>query len=127
MASSAASIHFLSVNPQSLPHSKLNSGPTSLSLFCFPASSSVKRSLSLSCSVRNSLLGSRVLRNVAFSDQIEEVDDFEDEIPSGGGYSDEPSFSPELKLFVGNLPFSVESATLAGLFSQAGSVEMAEV
>ncbi|XP_019198942.1 PREDICTED: 29 kDa ribonucleoprotein A, chloroplastic-like [Ipomoea nil] len=123
MASSAASIHFLSVNPQSLPHSNLNRAPASLSLFSFP---SVKRSLSLSCSIRNS----RVVRNVAFSDQIQGVDDFEEETPSGGAsysYSNEPSFPPELKLFVGNLPFNVESATLAGLFSQAGSVEMAEV
>nr|GLL16561.1 29 kDa ribonucleoprotein A, chloroplastic-like [Ipomoea trifida] len=127
MASSAASIHFLCVNPQSLPHSKLNRSPVSLSLFSFP---SVNRSLSLSCSVRNSSLGSRVVRNVAFSDQVEEVDDLEEDIPSGGAsysYADEPSFPPELKLFVGNLPFNVESATLAGLFSKAGSVEMAEV
>lgn len=70
------------------------------------------------------------MRNVAFSDQVEEVDDLEEDIPSGGAsysYADEPSFPPELKLFVGNLPFNVESATLAGLFSKAGSVEMAEV
>jgi nucleolin len=36
-------------------------------------------------------------------------------------------FSEDLKLFVGNLPFSVDSAQLAGLFEQAGSVEMVEV
>lgn len=36
-------------------------------------------------------------------------------------------FSPELKLFVGNLPFSVDSAQLAGLFERAGNVEMVEV
>jgi len=38
-----------------------------------------------------------------------------------------PKFSPDLKLFVGNLPFSVDSATLAGLFERAGNVEMVEV
>jgi nucleolin len=36
-------------------------------------------------------------------------------------------FSEDMKLFVGNLPFSVDSAQLAGLFEQAGSVEMVEV
>ena len=36
-------------------------------------------------------------------------------------------FSEDLKLFVGNLPFNVDSAQLAGLFEQAGSVEMVEV
>ncbi|KAL5998617.1 RNA-binding protein cp29b, chloroplastic [Asimina triloba] len=36
-------------------------------------------------------------------------------------------FPPELKLFVGNLPFSVNSAQLAELFVQAGAVEKVEV
>ncbi|KAF0906886.1 hypothetical protein E2562_013277 [Oryza meyeriana var. granulata] len=36
-------------------------------------------------------------------------------------------FGEDLKVFVGNLPFSVDSAQLAGLFEQAGSVEMVEV
>ncbi|XP_066387867.1 RNA-binding protein CP29B, chloroplastic-like [Miscanthus floridulus] len=36
-------------------------------------------------------------------------------------------FSENLRVFVGNLPFSVDSAQLAGLFEQAGSVEMVEV
>lgn len=44
-----------------------------------------------------------------------------------GGEEEEPRFSPELKLFVGNLPFSVDSAELAELFSPAGTVEMVEV
>ena len=39
----------------------------------------------------------------------------------------EPTFSPDLKLFVGNLPFSVDSAQLAGLFESVGNVEMVEV
>lgn len=37
------------------------------------------------------------------------------------------SFSPDLKIFVGNLPFSCDSATLAGLFESSGNVEMVEV
>ncbi|CAL4914620.1 unnamed protein product [Urochloa decumbens] len=42
-----------------------------------------------------------------------------------GGEGEE--FSADLRIFVGNLPFSVDSAQLAGLFEQAGSVEMVEV
>ncbi|KAI4341938.1 hypothetical protein MLD38_026607 [Melastoma candidum] len=52
------------------------------------------------------------------------VDTEEEEDISDGG---DPSFSPDLKLFVGNLPFSVDSAQLAGLFENAGNVEMVEV
>lgn len=37
------------------------------------------------------------------------------------------SFSPDLKLFVGNLSFTVDSAQLAQLFESAGNVEMVEV
>ncbi|CAN6289307.1 unnamed protein product [Urochloa humidicola] len=40
---------------------------------------------------------------------------------------EEEEFSADLRIFVGNLPFSVDSAQLAGLFEQAGSVEMVEV
>ncbi|WZY73461.1 hypothetical protein YC2023_005701 [Brassica napus] len=36
------------------------------------------------------------------------------------------SFSSELKLFVGNLPFNVDSAQVAQLFESAGNVEMVE-
>ncbi|KAF2555254.1 hypothetical protein F2Q68_00017488 [Brassica cretica] len=36
------------------------------------------------------------------------------------------SFSSDLKLFVGNLPFNVDSAQVAQLFKSAGNVEMAE-
>ncbi|CAN6909522.1 unnamed protein product, partial [Brassica oleracea] len=37
------------------------------------------------------------------------------------------SFSSDFKLFVGNLPFNVDSAQVAQLFESAGNVEMAEV
>uniref|UniRef100_J3MN93 RRM domain-containing protein n=1 Tax=Oryza brachyantha TaxID=4533 RepID=J3MN93_ORYBR len=46
---------------------------------------------------------------------------------SQGGEESEGEFAEDLKVFVGNLPFSVDSAQLAGLFEQAGSVEMVEV
>ena len=53
------------------------------------------------------------------------------EISEVGGEEEEPareaSFSPDLKIFVGNLPFSCDSATLAGLFESSGNVEMVEV
>ena len=39
----------------------------------------------------------------------------------------ERNFSPDLKLFVGNLPFSVDSAKLVDIFGRAGNVEMVEV
>ncbi|KAL6878283.1 hypothetical protein ACP4OV_012453 [Aristida adscensionis] len=39
----------------------------------------------------------------------------------------EGELSEDLRVFVGNLPFSVDSAQLAGLFEQAGSVEMVEI
>lgn len=50
--------------------------------------------------------------------------DQEEELLSDG---DQIRFSPDLKLFVGNLPFNVDSAQLAGLFESAGNVEMVEV
>ncbi|KAI4349144.1 hypothetical protein L6164_009776 [Bauhinia variegata] len=65
-------------------------------------------------------LSSRFIRNVTLSSEFDQ----EEEVLSDG---DEPSFSPDLKLFVGNLPFSVDSAQLADLFGNAGNVEMVEV
>lgn len=54
------------------------------------------------------------------SSDLDKEEDFE--------FSDaQAGFSPDLKLFVGNLPFGVDSSQLAGLFQQAGNVEMVEV
>lgn len=130
MASSASSLHFLSLTPQTLSLSK----PTSanLTLLAFPPSSS-SSSLKLSSYTNSawffepSSISSRFGRNVALStdfDQIESVDEDEEGVLSD---ESEPSFSADLKLFVGNLPFSVDSAALAGLFERAGNVEMVEV
>lgn len=63
---------------------------------------------------------SNFVRRVAVSS---ELDQDEDTFSDG----DSPSFSPDLKLFVGNLPFSVDSAQLAELFESAGNVEVVEV
>nr|GMC86362.1 29 kDa ribonucleoprotein A, chloroplastic [Ipomoea batatas] len=138
MATSATSLHFLSLTPQSLSFSKPNATPAaSLSLFSLPSSS---RALKLSSSSPftfsarhfDSTFGSRFVRGVALSsefDQIEEVEDEDEGVPSDGGssYPDEHGFSPDLKLFVGNLPYNIDSAALAGLFQQPGNVEMVEV
>ncbi|RVW30158.1 31 kDa ribonucleoprotein, chloroplastic [Vitis vinifera] len=109
----------------SLPKTLAISKPTSVSFFSLPFScSSLKlhsNSISLSPSTRGFLtLSSRFVRNVAVSSDYEQDED----VLSDEG---EPSFSPDLKLFVGNLPFNVDSAGLAGLFEQAGNVEMVEV
>ncbi|XP_010312344.1 29 kDa ribonucleoprotein B, chloroplastic [Solanum lycopersicum] len=125
MASSVSSLQFLFVTPQTLSSLKPNSTPTSFSFFSLPSSS---LNLSLSSSTPSSFIrpfesssfGSRFIRNVALS----EFDQLEDDV---GEVEEEPNFSPDLKLFVGNLPFSVDSATLAELFERAGNVEMVEV
>lgn len=63
------------------------------------------------------------VRNVVVSSDLEEelLSDEDEDEPEA-----EASFSPDLKLFVGNLPFSVDSSQLAGLFEGAGNVEMVE-
>ncbi|KAK4432449.1 ribonucleoprotein A, chloroplastic [Sesamum alatum] len=126
----AASLHFLSLTPQtlSLHHSSSSSSAASASLFT-PSSLKPLTKLVLPLSSVNSYAHrtSRFVRNVAVSSELdEEVEDEEDGTLDFSG-SEEPSFSPDLKLFVGNLPFSVDSAGLAGLFEQAGNVEMVEV
>ncbi|KAH0720708.1 hypothetical protein KY285_005579 [Solanum tuberosum] len=125
MASSVSSLQFLFVTPQTLSSLKPNSAPTSFSFFSLPSSS---LNLSLSSSTPSSSIkpfesssfGSRFVRNVALT----EFDQLEDDV---GEVEEEPNFSPDLKLFVGNLPFSVDSAALAELFERAGNVEMVEV
>lgn len=56
-----------------------------------------------------------------------EVDEEEEEEEEEEYSRSQTNFSPDLKLFVGNLPFDVDSSALAGLFEQAGNVEMVEV
>lgn len=131
MASSSSSLHFLSLTPQTLP--KPTSQTTSISFFSLP-SSSLNLSLSSSSTPRY-FESSRFVRKVTLSDfdQIEEVGAGDDEEEEEGGLSDEGASyqernaNPDLKIFVGNLPFSVDSAYLAELFERAGDVEMVEV
>ncbi|XVE96700.1 hypothetical protein REPUB_Repub02eG0245400 [Reevesia pubescens] len=97
----------------SLSH-KLHAKP----LFC-----SALRSFELLTKKSSSLSGSKFVRNVSVSSEYGQEEDL---FGSDDG-EEAPSFSPDLKLFVGNLPFSVDSAQLAGLFGSAGNVEMVEV
>ncbi|KAG9445626.1 hypothetical protein H6P81_011754 [Aristolochia fimbriata] len=66
------------------------------------------------------IFSSGFVRNVLVSSEFEQGE-------VSGAEEEQVSFSPDLKLFVGNLPFSVDSSVLAGLFERAGNVEMVEV
>ncbi|GFP84983.1 RNA-binding protein cp31b chloroplastic [Phtheirospermum japonicum] len=61
--------------------------------------------------------------------QQEEEEEEEEESDAGGGSEEEsfPEPPEEAKLFVGNLPYDVDSGQLAKLFDQAGVVEISEV
>ncbi|XP_048552859.1 29 kDa ribonucleoprotein A, chloroplastic-like [Triticum urartu] len=71
----------------------------------------------------------RLLLPVAMAVSSEfEMEDAEGEPSEGeGGGDSKAEYSEDLKAFVGNLPFTIDSAQLAGLFEQAGSVEMVEI
>ncbi|CAG7874368.1 unnamed protein product [Brassica rapa] len=123
MAASASSLALSTFNPNSLPFSV--SRPSSL----LPPSVSFKLNsvFSSSSSAKCTSPASRFLRNVAVTEDfsVEEEDgSFADDAPPP---PQEQSFSADLKLFVGNLPFNVDSAQLAQLFESAGNVEMVEV
>ncbi|KAK3008358.1 hypothetical protein RJ639_014886, partial [Escallonia herrerae] len=120
-SSAASSLHFLSLNPKTL------SKPSITTLSLFPSSlkpcpklTHLSFSLPTSTKLSQTSSSSRFLRTVAVSSDF----DLDEDVLSD---SDERSFSPDLKLFVGNLPFNVDSAALAGLFGRAGNVEMVEV
>ncbi|XP_038905951.1 29 kDa ribonucleoprotein A, chloroplastic [Benincasa hispida] len=99
-------IKLFSLNPSS---TRLLSNPSSIS-------SVVLRSQRVSPP-----FSSRFVRNVAVSS------DYDQEEDTLEADANEASYAPDLKLFVGNLPFSVDSAQLAGLFESAGQVERVEV
>ncbi|XP_074276205.1 RNA-binding protein CP29B, chloroplastic-like [Silene latifolia] len=105
---STTSLLMSSITPKSHTFSKLHtsfflSKPTSSNTVSFPTSTR-----------RVDPLSTRFVRNVAVSNEY-------------GQQEREQQFSPDLKLFVGNLPFNVDSSELAGLFGNAGTVEMVEV
>ncbi|KAJ0262207.1 RNA-binding protein CP29B [Hirschfeldia incana] len=122
MAASASSLALSTFNPKALPLSvsRLASAPLLPPSLSFKLNS---QSISLSISA-----ASRFVRNVAVTDDfsVEEEDGvFSDD--NAAPPQQEQSFSADLKLFVGNLPFNVDSAQLAQLFESAGNVEMVEV
>jgi RNA recognition motif-containing protein len=120
-ATSASSLVLPSLNHPNTIKS-FYSKPTSLSFLSLSSTSSIKpASLFLSFQQKQQQpLSSRFLKSVAISSEFGQEEDV-------FGDGDEPSFSPDLQLFVGNLPFNVNSAQLADLFKSAGNVEMVEV
>eukprot|EP00262_Sarcandra_glabra_P003332 TRINITY_DN1398_c4_g1_i1.p1 TRINITY_DN1398_c4_g1~~TRINITY_DN1398_c4_g1_i1.p1 ORF type:complete len:289 (+),score=52.40 TRINITY_DN1398_c4_g1_i1:32-868(+) len=90
----------------------------SIKTISFPSFSSSSSSFSLSKTPSH--FSTIFTRNASFSTDF----GAEEEVASEG---EEANFSPDLKLFVGNLPFSVDSSELAELFERAGNVEMVEV
>ncbi|KAI3447587.1 hypothetical protein Pfo_004252 [Paulownia fortunei] len=127
----AASLHFLSLTPQTLSiHYSSSSSAISASSLFTPSSLKPLPKLAFSLSSISSPAHptSRFVRNVAISSELdEEVEEGAEDVSLDYSGSEGPSFSPDLKLFVGNLPFNVDSSGLAGLFEQAGNVEMVEV
>ncbi|KAL6277689.1 hypothetical protein ACE6H2_021290 [Prunus campanulata] len=124
MTASTASLALPSLSPKTL--ALYTPKPTSVPFYSVSSSSLTLgcKPISISASFLNSgrfqSASSRFVRNVAVSSEFEQ----DEEVLSDDG---EASFAPDLKLFVGNLPFSVDSAQLAGLFESAGNVEMVEV
>ncbi|KAG8099294.1 hypothetical protein GUJ93_ZPchr0013g36750 [Zizania palustris] len=109
----AATLFSASLSPSSLPASSPKPAPASASACCFPCGLSPRpRAVSALLAPRRRLLAVAV----AVSSEVE-----------AGGAGSEGELSEDLKVFVGNLPFNVDSAQLAGLFEQAGGVEMVEV
>ncbi|XP_039066088.1 RNA-binding protein CP29B, chloroplastic-like [Hibiscus syriacus] len=124
--SSASSLILPSFAPKtlSLPNQRpISLSPFSLShrLHAKPLSCSALQSFELLA--RKSLSSpSKFVRNVSVSSEYGQEAGL-----LGSDDEEAASFSPDLKLFVGNLPFSVDSGQLAGLFGSAGNVQMVEV
>ncbi|PWA48299.1 Nucleotide-binding, alpha-beta plait [Artemisia annua] len=128
MTSSATSLHFLTLSSVTKTQFSVTKTPTTSSTLTFsPSFKPISHLLSkpISKNLFEPTPSSRIVRNVAVSSGLELADDDGEEI--SGGEDEQQSFSPDLKIFVGNLPFSVDSAALAGLFEAAGNVEMVEV
>ncbi|CAI9760680.1 unnamed protein product [Fraxinus pennsylvanica] len=129
-ASASASASSLHLIPQTLSLSRHSSTAYSFPHFT-PSSLKPLPKLTISISSKNcnGEPTSKFARKVAVSSALGELEEEVGVENAGFDFSspEEPSFSPDLKLFVGNLPFNVDSAALAGLFERAGNVEMVEV
>ncbi|CAO2824285.1 unnamed protein product [Amaranthus hypochondriacus] len=119
-----ASTTFLaSFTPKTLPLSKpITSSLPFYSLVASSPSKTSPNSVAFTSIKRYESLSARFVQNVAVSSEFEQEEDVLSE-----DNEQQPDFSPDLKLFVGNLPFNVDSAQLAGLFGSVGTVEMVEV
>ncbi|XP_074268839.1 30 kDa ribonucleoprotein, chloroplastic-like [Silene latifolia] len=110
---SSTTIFMSSLTPKTLTFSKLSS-PFASFFFSSPSKPTLPNTLSFPSSTKHfEPLISGFVRNVAVSPEY--------------GQREQEQFSPDLKLFVGNLPFNIDSSELAGLFGNAGTVEMVEV
>ncbi|WOG96501.1 hypothetical protein DCAR_0415837 [Daucus carota subsp. sativus] len=121
--STTSSLHFLSLTPKTLSFSPSCSSFKALSFF--PKSFAASLSSCSSSKLYRAALPLKVAVSSDFGLDEEEgaaalSSDVDEDV-------DDRSFSPDLKIFVGNLPFSCDSALLAGLFGRAGTVEMVEV
>ncbi|KAL9992443.1 putative RNA recognition motif domain, nucleotide-binding alpha-beta plait domain superfamily [Helianthus debilis subsp. tardiflorus] len=115
-SSSTFSLHLLSAATSLSSISK----PTSpSSLFTFPSSINTLPKLCSIPTSTNLFKPSRLVPHLSVAAASFEL--YEDE------EQQQPSYSPDLKLYVGNLPWNVDSAALAELFQRAGNVEMVEV
>lgn len=124
----AACIYFYSPTPQTIPHHHSSSFSTVSALFTRLSYKSLP-TLDLLYSPNNFVpLTSKSYRNCVVSAELgAEVEDEGEVEGVDSSRDEEPNFPAELKVFVGNLPFSVDSAALAELFGKAGNVEMVEV
>ncbi|TKV95878.1 hypothetical protein SEVIR_9G391200v4 [Setaria viridis] len=113
----AATLFSTSLSPQFLSLSAKPTPAAPSATAAFPSGPPQLRALSAAAAGWRPLAPVRAAAAVA--------EELEAEGQAGGEEDEE--FSADLRIFVGNLPFSVDSAQLAGLFEQAGSVEMVEV
>nr|XP_043632318.1 29 kDa ribonucleoprotein A, chloroplastic [Erigeron canadensis] len=116
--SAAASFHILSVTSSTTLSSI--SKTSSSSLCIIPSSINPLPKLFSSKLFQSTPYSSRFVRAVASSFEL-------DEDLSSDGEDQRSNFSLDLKVYVGNLPWNVDSAALAELFQRAGNVEMVEV
>ncbi|KAI3520258.1 hypothetical protein L1887_09556 [Cichorium endivia] len=120
MSSSTLSFQLLSLTTLSSV-----SKPTPASVCIFPSSISSLPKLSVSTSSKlfEATPSSRSVRNLAVASPY----GLDEDLSSDGDEDQRTNYSPDLKVYVGNLPWNVDSAALAGLFQRAGNVEMVEV
>lgn len=122
MASSTLSFQLLSLT--TLSSISKTSSPSALcnfpsSINPFPKLFSIPTSIKLF----EATPSSKFVRNFAVASPY----GLDEDLSSDGDEDQRTNYSPDLKVYVGNLPWNVDSAALAGLFQRAGNVEMVEV